>query len=72
MRIREVLQLKNDDGQTESERVRLSAVQGAEGSENAEWSKRTPAAEFTITINNPDAFGTGHHGMIDPARGGKS
>lgn len=68
MRVEEVLHRKNSDGSTEQEQVKLCAVYGKEGSENAQWSKYTPSANFTIYINNPVAFGklsSGHEFYVD-------
>lgn len=68
MRVSEVSQIKEADGSTSQERVKLNAVYGAEGTANAQWSKWTPAASFEITINNPDAFGklsSGHEYYVD-------
>lgn len=57
MRVMEVLHQKNDDGSTQQERVKLSAVYGSDSnSENAQWSKWTPSANFEIWINNPEAM----------------
>lgn len=48
----------NDDGEVGSETVKLRAVYSDDPkSENAQWSKYTPSAQFEIHINNPDAFG---------------
>ena len=56
MRVSEVVHSIAPDGTTEQERVSLIAVYGKEGSENAQWSKWTPSANFNITISNPGAF----------------
>jgi hypothetical protein len=68
MRVADVAQIKNPDGSTSQERVKLSAVSGDEGTDNAQWSKWTPQASFDITINNPNAFGklaSGHEYFVD-------
>jgi hypothetical protein len=68
MRVLEVLHSKNDRGETYQERVTLQAVYGPEGSENDQWSKWTPFANFTISINNPEAMNhlsTGHEFYVD-------
>lgn len=68
MCVREVLRSIDGDGSVSQERVKLAAVYGKEGTENALWSKWTPSAEFTIAINNPDAFGklaNGHEFWVD-------
>ncbi len=68
MRVSEVLHTKDADGSTSQERVKLSAVYGKEGTENAQWSKWTPGAEFSIHINNPEAMGKlskGHEFFVD-------
>lgn len=68
MRVLEVAAIKNEDGSTLHERVGLTAVHGPEGSENAKWSRWTPSAHFTITISNPEKFGTlssGHEFFLD-------
>jgi hypothetical protein len=51
--------LRNADytGDISSENISLSAVYGPVGTVNAEWSKSTPRAEFTMTITNKQAFG---------------
>lgn len=67
MRVNTVTQSKNPDGSTESEKVDLTAVYG-DTPENKEWSKWTPSASTSITINNPDAFGKlskGHEFYVD-------
>lgn len=74
MRVQSVAQYKNEDGSVGSEEVKLQAVYGAEGTDNAQWSKWTPSANFSITINNPDAFdklSKGHEFYVDftPAEG---
>ncbi len=58
MRVQSVAQYMNSEGKPESEQVKLTAVYGTGDSENAQWSKWTPAANFDIQINNPAAFGT--------------
>lgn len=68
LRVTEVLHVKAEDGQTSQERITLQAVYGPVGSENAQWSKWTPSASFSININNPSAFGvlsTGHEFFVD-------
>lgn len=57
MRVAKVTHSMDHDGKTEQEEVVLQAVYGREGTKNSEWSKYTPAANFTISINNPNAFG---------------
>lgn len=58
MRVDRVTHDLNDDGEIGSEIVKLRAVYSNDPeSENAQWSKWTPAADFEIHINNPDAFG---------------
>lgn len=68
VRVVEVLHVKNPDGTTQQERVTLSAVYGPVGSLNADWAKFTPAATFTISIDNPRAHGklsSGHEFYVD-------
>lgn len=68
MRVAEVTHVKDADGSTTQERVKLAAVYGPEGSENAQWSKWTPSANFEIYINNPDAMNklaSGHEFYLD-------
>lgn len=57
MRIDQVTQSFNANGEPESEQVKLRAVYGEGDSENAKWAKYTPSANFEIYINNPDVFG---------------
>ena len=68
MRVQSVMQNKDENGETDSEQVTLAAVYGKEGTGNAEWSKWTPCASFSITINNPAAFeqlASGHEYFVD-------
>lgn len=68
MRVNQVLHQMNPDGTVQQERVELIAVYGPEGSDNAQWSKWTPSANFTININNPEAFNKlsqGHEFFVD-------
>lgn len=68
LRVAEVSRQINSDGGVDSERVVLQAVYGKENTDNAQWSKWTPSAQFTIQINNPDAFGklaNGHEFFVD-------
>lgn len=39
-----------------SRQVKLAAVYGKDGSENASWSKYTPAGSIELSITNPDAY----------------
>ncbi len=67
MRVVEVLHVKESDGSTNQERVKLAAVYG-NSDENKHWSKWTPSASFEIYINNPDAMGklsSGHEFFVD-------
>jgi hypothetical protein len=67
MRVTEVLHVKEPDGSTSQERVKLCAVYG-DSPENKEWSKWTPSASFDIYISNPAAFGqlsSGHEFIVD-------
>lgn len=68
MRVQSVSHFLNEDGSTSQEEVNLSAVYGADGTDNAQWSKWTPSAQFKITINNPGAFNKlskGHEFYVD-------
>jgi hypothetical protein len=68
MRVASVAHYKNEDGSTSQEEVKLTAVYGPEGTDNAQWSKWTPSAQFSITINNPDAMNKlsqGHEFYVD-------
>lgn len=68
MRVQSVSHYLNEDGSTSQEEVNLAAVYGAEGTDNAQWSKWTPSANFKITINNPEAFNKlsmGHEFYVD-------
>lgn len=74
MRVNDVLQRRDNDGTVSQEIVTLCAVYGAEGTENAKWSKWTPSADFKIFINNPEAMNklsSGHEYFVDftPAQG---
>lgn len=68
MRVNEVVYLKDADGSTSQECVKLQAVYGKEGDENHQWSKWTPSANFIIAIANPGAMGklsSGHEFYVD-------
>jgi archaellum component FlaF (FlaF/FlaG flagellin family) len=65
MRVSSVTHSKEADGSTSQEQVVLTAVYGTD---NAQWSKWTPNASFSISINNPDAMGklsSGHEYYVD-------
>ncbi|MDE2467211.1 MAG: hypothetical protein KGL35_00275 [Bradyrhizobium sp.] len=57
MSIASVKSCCDQNGNKSSEEVTLQAVYGPEGSPNAQWSKWTPCANLSMTINNPAAFG---------------
>ena len=69
MRVSQVLHVKDANGSTTQEQVKLTAVYSSDPeSENAQWSKWTPNANFDIYVNNPDAFGkvsSGHEYYVD-------
>ena len=47
-----------ETGEKEQEYVSIHAVYSSDpNSENAQWSKWTPAGSLSMTINNPGAFG---------------
>lgn len=50
-------EIKTPEGDKESETVTLHAVYGTDGTDNATWSKWTPAGTLSMTISNPEAFG---------------
>lgn len=67
LRVVEVTHEMNADGSVNQERVKLCAVMGKEG-DNAEWSRWTPYADFSIGISNPAAFNKlskGHEFYVD-------
>ena len=46
------------DGNKTAETVHMHAVYSSDpNNENAQWSKWTPAANLTLTVSNPAAFG---------------
>lgn len=57
MQVDSVTQDLNGAGEITSEQVKLSAVYGPEGSENAEWAQWTPYASLEMSITNPAAMG---------------
>lgn len=57
MQVESVTQTLDGAGKVESERVKLGAVYGPEGSENADWAQWTPYAALEMNITNPSAFG---------------
>jgi hypothetical protein len=71
MRVVEVSHIKNEDGTTRQEQLKLMAVTGSgaeKNPENAQWAKWTPNANLTIYIDNPDAIGlvsSGHTFFVD-------
>ena len=68
VKVEEVTHVKDENGQTTQERVKLRAVYGKDGTENAQWSKWTPSANFELYINNPPAIGklsSGHEYFVD-------
>ncbi len=69
VRVSSVTKSMNQDGKVESETVQLNAVYSSDvNSENGKWSKWTPSASFSLTINNPDAMGKlskGHEFFVD-------
>jgi hypothetical protein len=57
MLVQEVKNIVDNKGEKSQEEIRLNFVYGEEGTPNRQWSKWTPSAGLTMTINNPDAFG---------------
>jgi hypothetical protein len=57
MSVSTVKRIADGQGLIISEEISLSAVYGPEGSPNAQWSKWTPSAQLSMTVNNPEAFG---------------
>ena len=54
----EVKEFTAADGSKDSETINAIAVYSTDpASENAQWSKWTPAGQLQMTINNPAAFG---------------
>jgi hypothetical protein len=68
LRVSRVTHDKNGDGTTSQETVELHAVYSNDpASENAKWCW-TPSANFSLSINNPEAFGklsSGHEFFVD-------
>lgn len=68
MRVMWITQDQDSDGNLTQESINLTAVYGEGETENAQWSKYTPAADFNLTISNPAAFGAlsqGHEFYVD-------
>lgn len=69
LRVSEVTRAIDGDGNTSSETVKLIAVYSDDpDSENKQWSTWTPSAQFSMQINNPNAFGklsNGHEFYVD-------
>jgi hypothetical protein len=69
LRVSSVTRSIDGDGNVSSEKVDLIAVYSDDPeSENKQWSTWTPAASFSMTINNPNAFGklsNGHEFYLD-------
>jgi hypothetical protein len=58
MTVNSVKKVCDGQGAICSEEIGLNAVySNVEGSANAQWSKYTPVASLTMTVNNPLAFG---------------
>lgn len=64
MQVGSVKHVVGTNGEIAQEEVVLSAVYGAEGSANSQWSKYTPCGQLTMTISNPGAFGRVRPGMF--------
>jgi hypothetical protein len=62
----------DQDGNTQSEEITLSAVYSdKEGSVNKQWAKWTPAGNLSFTVSNPNVFGRilpGQFYMVDLTR----
>lgn len=56
MSVQSVKSVADQDGQKQSEELIMSAVYGADGSANKQWSKWTPCGSLSMTISNPEAF----------------
>lgn len=69
MRVSEVTRSISAAGETESERVKLTAVYANDPQNvNAQWSRWTPNGSIDITISNPAAMGKlskGHEFYVD-------
>lgn len=57
MSVSSVKRWADANGEIQSEEIEVSAVYGPEGTPNAQWSKWTPSARLTMTVNNSGAFG---------------
>jgi len=55
--IQSVKKVADGEGNIAAEEITAHAVYGKEGSANAQWSKWTPNAQLSMTVNNPAAFG---------------
>jgi hypothetical protein len=56
MYVTSVTQDLDAEGKVEAELVKLSAVYGDEGSENADWAQWTPYASLEMQITNPEFY----------------
>lgn len=69
LRVDSVTQKKAPNGDVEGEQVTLRAVYSSDQADpNYKWSRWTPAADFTMYITNPGAFGhlpQGHEFFVD-------
>ncbi len=69
LRVNNVTQNKAPNGDVETESVTLRAVYSDDKTNpNYDWSRWTPAADFTMHISNPSAFGKlpqGHEFFVD-------
>lgn len=45
------------NGDITQEEIQMSAVYGADGTANKQWSKWTPSGSLSFTVSNPEAFG---------------
>jgi len=57
MSVASVKSCADGNGNKTSEEITMHAVYGDKGTANAQWSKWTPVAGLSMTINNPEAFG---------------
>ena len=56
MVVNSVKKVADGEGDIVSEELNFAAVYGKEGTTNAQWSKWTPFAQLSMTINNTEAF----------------
>ena len=68
MNMSQVTKTFGTDGKQSGEQINMSAVYGAQGTANAQWSKYTPSGRLELQVSNPDAFESAKEIGVDPVQ----